>query len=85
MALVNKILDATAQHDLGNSTLYSLGIDLSTGVLSLHYDRRFDNPVEIDLASELRKGARMVDMSTLIPLSWTDEILRHGIERREID
>jgi hypothetical protein len=80
MALVNKILDATAQHDLGNSTLYSLGIDLSKGVLSLHHDRRFDHPVEIDLGSELRKGARMVDMSTLIPLSWTEEILQHGIE-----
>ena len=80
MTLVNKILNETAQNDLGNSTLYSLGIDLSTGVLSFYYDRRFSNPVEISLSAELRKGARVIDMSTLIPASWTDGILEHGIE-----
>jgi tetratricopeptide (TPR) repeat protein len=80
MSLIGKILDDTAQNDLGNSTLYSLGIDLSTGILSFYYDRRFGNPVEIDLANELRKGVRVVEMSTLIPVSLTDEILGHGID-----
>jgi hypothetical protein len=44
------------------------------------HDRRIGNPVEINLANESRKGARMVGMSTVLPLSWTDEILEHGIE-----
>jgi tetratricopeptide (TPR) repeat protein len=78
-SLVRKILDDTAQTDLGNSTLYSLEIDLSAGALTLFYDRRFGTPVEMNLMDELRAGARVVDMATLVPPSLTDEILNHGI------
>ncbi|HEV7610200.1 MAG TPA: hypothetical protein VGO61_22905 [Steroidobacteraceae bacterium] len=80
MALVSRTLAATAQADLGNSTLYSLGADLSTGIITFYYDRRFDNAVELNLANELRKGVRVVDMSTLVPMSWSDEIAAHGME-----
>jgi tetratricopeptide (TPR) repeat protein len=79
-ALVHKILDDTAQTDLGNSTLYSLAIDLSVGRLTFFLDRRFGTPVDMNLADELREGARVVDMATLVPPSLTDEILKHGIE-----
>jgi tetratricopeptide (TPR) repeat protein len=80
MVFIGQILRETAQNDLGNSTLYSLGADLSNGTLWLYYDRRYSVPVVIDLAKELRKGKRVVEMSSLIPSSWTDVISESGIE-----
>lgn len=80
MESIGRILQETAQNDLGNSTLYSLAIDLAAGTISLNYDRRFGSPVEISLASELRKGAHVVEMSMLLPPSLADEVSTRGLE-----
>jgi penicillin V acylase-like amidase (Ntn superfamily) len=57
-----------AVHQEGkNSTLYSTVYDLKRKVIYLYHFHDFDNVVEFDLAEELAKGERVVEMPSLFP------------------
>jgi len=60
------VLDATHQEG-GVSTIYSTVYDLSGGIAYLYYDHRFDEPVVLDVAAELERGDRQVNIDELLP------------------
>lgn len=60
------VLDAT--HQEGEvSTIYSTVYDLREGIAYLYYDHRFDEPVVLDVAAELERGDRQVNIDELLP------------------
>jgi len=59
------VLDAT--HQEGEvSTIYSTVYDLGEGIAYLYYDHRFDEPVILDVAAELERGDRQVNIDELL-------------------
>lgn len=59
------VLDDT--HQEGDiSTIYSTVYDLRERILYLYYEHRFDEPVILDIASELEKGDRQVHIDELL-------------------
>ena len=70
--LFRRILD-TAHAEGPSYTLYSNICDLTNGKIYLYHFHNFDNVVELDLATELKKGQRVIDIPTLFPISpaWT--------------
>jgi len=60
------VLDATHQEG-GISTIYSTVYDLGEGIAYLYYDHRFDEPVILNVAAELEKGDRQVNIDELLP------------------
>jgi uncharacterized protein (TIGR03435 family) len=64
--LFRRILAATHQEG-GAPTLYSNVYDLRALKMYLYYFHDFERVVTIDLAQELKKGARMVDIPSLFP------------------
>lgn len=64
--LCRRVLSAV--HQEGNSpTLYSNVFDLKRRVMHLYHFHNYENVVTIDLAAELKKGRRAVDMASLFP------------------
>ena len=60
------ILDAT--HQEGEySTIYSTVYDLKERTAYLYYNHRFDEPVVLDVATELERGDRQVHIDELLP------------------
>ena len=62
--LIRDVLEKTHQEGAG-LTVYSNIYDLKNGVISLYYLRNFKDVVVLDLAEELEKGERRVDLSSL--------------------
>jgi len=59
------VLDAT--HQEGDvSTIYSTIYDLRERTLYLYYEHRFDEPVILDVATELERGDRQVHINELL-------------------
>jgi hypothetical protein len=55
-------------HQEGNApTLYSNVYDLKRRLMHLYHFHNYENVVTIDLAAELAKGRRVVDMASLFP------------------
>lgn len=60
------VLDAT--HQEGEvSTIYSTIYDLRARTAYLYYDHRFEEPVILDIAAELEKGDRQLNIDELLP------------------
>jgi hypothetical protein len=59
------VLDAVHLETLTSYTLYSNVHDLAAGKLTLYYMGQYGDPVELDLADELEKGQRVVEMRDL--------------------
>jgi len=60
------VLDAT--HQEGEiSTIYSTVYDLRERTVYLYYEHRFDDPVVLDVATELERGDRQVHIDELLP------------------
>ena len=60
------VLDAT--HQEGDvSTIYSTIYDLRERTAYLYYEHRFDEPVILDVATELERGDRQVHIDELLP------------------
>jgi len=64
---VKKVLSATHQEGSVN-TVYSNICDLKNKKMYLYYFHFFDQVLEIDLASELKKGKHGYDIPTLFPI-----------------
>lgn len=70
--LFRRILAAT--HAEGaNPTLYSNIYDLQRRVMYLYHFHNFENAVRIDLAAELKKGRRVLDLPALFPRTFAAE------------
>jgi hypothetical protein len=70
--LFRRILAATHQEG-GASTQYSNIYDLKARVMYLYHFHNFENVVGIDLAEELRKGARKLEIPSLFPRTYAWE------------
>jgi hypothetical protein len=71
--LFRRILAAT--HAEGaNPTLYSNIYDLKRRVMYLYHFHNYENVVEIDLAAELKKGKRTLDLPSLFPRTFAAEV-----------
>lgn len=64
--LVRDVLDKTHQED-GGLTVYSNIYDLKNGLITTYNLRNFDEAVVMDLAAELKKGERRIELSSLFP------------------
>jgi len=64
LALIRKVLKETSQEG-GSLTVYSNIYDLKNGIIYLYNLRDFDEAVVIELAEELEKGQRQIDLSSL--------------------
>ena len=64
--LVRNVLDKTHQEG-GGLTVYSNIYDLKNGLVTTYNLRNFDQAVVMDLAAELKKGERRVELSSLFP------------------
>jgi len=64
LALIRKVLEETSQEG-GSLTVYSNIYDLKKGVIYLYNMRNFNEAVVMDLAEELDKGQRQIDLSSL--------------------
>ncbi len=64
MALIRKVLEETSQ-EMGSLTVYSNIYDLKKGIIYLYNMRNFDEVAVMDLADELDKGQRQIDLSSL--------------------
>lgn len=74
--LCKRILDAT--HAEGSHpTLYSNVYDVKRKVVYLYYFHNFLNEVKIDLAEELKKGKRRMDLPDLFPKSARAETFKN--------
>lgn len=67
---IEKVLSATHQGTTRRyvTTLYSNICDLTTKTMYLYYFHSFDEPVTIDLATELQKGKHGVRIADLFPI-----------------
>ncbi|HWR53656.1 MAG TPA: DUF3471 domain-containing protein [Bryobacteraceae bacterium] len=80
VALFRRILAAT--HAEGtNPTLYSNIYDLKRRVMYLYHFHNFENVVTIDLAAELKKGKRALDLPTLFPRTFAAELFARNRQR----
>jgi hypothetical protein len=81
--LFRRILAAT--HAEGaNPTLYSNIYDLKRRVMYLYNFHNFENVVTIDLAAELEKGKRALDLPSLFPRTFDAEVfVRDRQKQRE--
>jgi len=71
--LCKRILAAT--HNEGPTpTVYSNVYDLKKRIVYLYHFHNFQNVVKIDLAEELKKGARRMDLPALFPRMYTAEV-----------
>jgi hypothetical protein len=64
-AYARGILEAVHLRTLTSYTLYSNVIDLKNRIIYLHYMSQFDEVAEIDMAQELAKGKRVIEMREL--------------------
>jgi hypothetical protein len=64
-AYARGILEAVHLRTLTSYTLYSNVIDLKNRRIFLHYMSQFDEVAEIDMAQELAKGKRVIEMRKL--------------------
>ena len=64
--LFRRILAATHQNGI-SPTLYSNVYDLRSRTMHLYYFHDFEHAVTFDLAEELKKGARVLDIPALFP------------------
>jgi len=64
--LCRRVLAATHQ-EAPAATLYSNVCDLTRGKVHLYHFHDYDNPVVVDLAEELARGAHSVEISSLFP------------------
>ena len=79
--LFRRILAAT--HAEGeNSTLYSNVYDLKRRVMYLYHFHNFENVVTIDLAAELKKGKRSLDLPSLFPRTFAAETFARRWQRQ---
>ena len=62
--LVRNVLDKTHQEG-GGLTVYSNIYDLKNGLVTTYNLRNFGEAVVMDLAAELKKGERRVELSSL--------------------
>ena len=67
--LCRRVLSATRQESPA-ATVYSTIYDLQGGLIHLYHFHDFENVVVIDVAKELSKGARKVELSSLFPPSF---------------
>jgi len=75
-----KVLNAT--HMEGKSqTLYSMVYDLDDRLVYLYNFHDFENEVVIDLREELKKGAQLVDLSSLFPRNFARETYVTELDR----
>ena|GEM_PF-5305721 len=79
LTLVKQILCDTAQRDLSNQTLYSDAVDLTAGTFTIYNDRRYDQPVTLNLETELRKGYRVIEQSSLFMPSLSEYVALYGV------
>ena len=70
--LCRRVLAATHQEG-PNPTLYSNIYDLKKGIIYLYHFHNFQNVVVINLAEELKKGRRRMDLPGLFPRTSADE------------
>ena len=82
--LFRRILAATYQNG-GSPTLYSNIYDLRSQTMSLYYFHDFEHVVTFDLADELKKGERVLDIPSLFPRNADAETFaaRRGEKRPE--
>jgi uncharacterized protein (TIGR03435 family) len=80
--LFRRILAATHQKG-GSPTLYSNIYDLKSRTMHLYHFRDFERVVTFDLAEELKKGERVLDMPALFPRNAAAE--KFAARRREAD
>jgi hypothetical protein len=74
--LCKRVLAAT--HNEGTTpTVYSNVYDLKKRIVYLYYFHNFQNVVKIDLAEELKKGARRMDLPALFPRMFIAEVFRN--------
>ncbi|MBI5084157.1 MAG: hypothetical protein HZB13_06115, partial [Acidobacteria bacterium] len=80
--LFRRILAAT--HQEGNSTTqYSNIFDLKARVMYLYHFHNFENVVRLDLAEELRKGARKLEIPALFPRTYAAEAHARRFESQQ--
>jgi penicillin V acylase-like amidase (Ntn superfamily) len=64
LEIIRKVLEETSQEG-GSLTVYSNIYDLKKRIIYLYNMRNFEDPVVMDLAKELDKGQRQIDLSSL--------------------
>ena len=80
--LFRRILAATHQEG-GSTTQYSNIFDLKARVMYLYHFHNFENVVRIDLAEELRKGARKLEIPALFPRTYAAEAHARWFESQQ--
>ncbi len=79
LALCRRVLAATAQEG-GAPTQYSNVFDLKQGLVYLYHFHNFEEVVVFDLAKELEKGERVLEIAGLFPRTFA---YRSYLEKRE--
>ena len=77
--LCRRVLAATHVEEQAQ-TLYSNVYDLQRGLVYLYHFHDFENVVVLDLAEELEKGARVIDLPSLFPETFA---YQPGLEKKE--
>jgi hypothetical protein len=77
--LCRRVLAATHQ-EAPAATLYSNVCDLTRGKVHLYHFHDYANPVVVDLAAELAKGAHSVEISSLFPENYAFIAFRQRAE-----
>ena len=77
--LCRRVLAATHQ-EAPAATLYSNVCDLGGGKVHLYHFHDYDNPVVVNLAAELAKGAHSVEISSLFPENYAFIAFRQRAE-----
>jgi hypothetical protein len=75
--LCKRVLAATQAEGQG-ATLYSNVYDVKQRVVYLYHFHNFQNEVKIDLAQELQKGKRQLDLPALFPRTFAAELFQNA-------
>ena len=67
---------AAVHNEKNSPTTYSNIYDLKNGIVYLYHFHNFENVVVFDLAEELKKGKRYLDLPSLFPRTFAWEIFR---------
>ncbi len=77
---VSHALQASAQRDPGNATLYSEAIDLKRRQILLYVRQDYLHPVTLSLSEELRKGDHDMAMESLVPTPLAVAVKERGAD-----
>ena len=76
---------ATTHQEGEYPTVYSNVYDLANGKIHLYHFHDFDNPVVIDVAAEIAKGAHTVELESLFPETYAFATFRRQSEDALMD